>query len=531
MSQDAGSLNQGEYEPSQAENILASGEETWWKIPGSPPDPKRFSRSCEAFFIEEKGIAGLQRVLETVSLHQDEWALSMAGASLILRYTTRYDIVEVLLRNVLRMQPENVAAHSFLAHLLVIKGDLAGGCAKFAELMARHAEQRTEIGEFVSMSLLEVGYPAEALNVAMSLLNGGDVSASLLNNAGCALERLNRSREALGCYEKALQISPDRQEIVFGYACTLIKAGQFERGWPVYFERALQISQQQGWLRELPRLRPGVSLAGKRVLLFQEQGLGDTLQFIRHAPSLVERGAHVTVHVPRSLVRLLRASFQTLTVVEPDAISPTDDFDYVAPIPDLPYVTGVDSVQKIPVNVPYLHTDAADVEKMSESLPHRRPRIGLVWAGERRSRSEFALADMRRSIDFKELAAALLPVEASLISLQFGPSRDGLRGWNGQEICDPMDEVTDLADTAAIMQTLDLVISVDTSPAHLAGALGRPVWLISRWDACWRWGDSGQRSPWYPTMRLFRSQERSFAPVLKEVGKALNLWVDTWQAR
>ncbi|WP_332350428.1 tetratricopeptide repeat protein [Asaia spathodeae] len=518
--------------PSSLSAAAPSPEEVgWWKIPGSPPDAARFSQSCEELFLSRNGVLGLQRILETLAVHQDEALLSLSGAILVLRHSVRYDIVDLLLKNVLRLLPDNVVAHCFTAHLCIVRGGLAEGCAHFATLMSRYPGQRIEIGEFVSMSLLEVGYPAEALNVTMSLLRAGDVSVSLLNNAGCALERLNRSTQALALYEQALKINPHSQEVAFGYACSLIKAGQFARGWPVYFNRALQVSTWQESLRGRQRLRPESDLAGKRVLLFQEQGLGDTLQFIRHASVLVERGAEVSVHVPGSISRLISLSCDNLTVLEPKVMPDLDRFDYVAPIPDLPYLTGMCAVQDIPVNVPYLRASGEDIARFEACLPPGRPRIGLVWAGERRGRSEFALADMRRSISFDDMVAALLPIEADIVNLQFGAARDALKDWRGQSIADPMGDVSDMADTAAIMQNLDLVISVDTSPVHLAGALGRPVWLISRWDACWRWGDEGQGSPWYPTMRIFRSQERSFGPVLQEVGKALRLWVAMWRPR
>ncbi|GAB6853254.1 tetratricopeptide repeat protein [Asaia astilbis] len=529
MSQDAGGPSGPKEEQTIAVGVVSANEEKWWIDPASPPEATRFAQSCESLFESGEGVLALQRVLETLSVHGNDWQLSLAGASLVMRYTTRYDIVDVLLRNVLRLQPDNVQAQSSSAHLSIARGDIAGGCARFAEMIARYPGKKIEIGEYITMSLLEVGYPSEALEILKYLLGAGNVSASLLNNLGCALERLNRSTEALPWYEKALQLSPERPEIVFGYACTLIKAGQFEKGWPVYFERALQLSKIQNWLRGMPRLRPDTELSGKRVLLFQEQGLGDTLQFIRHVPVLLARGADISLHVPKSLVRLMRMSFPAITVLEPDPISEGDLYDYVAPIPDLPYLTNVHSIGDVPAKVPYLVAKTEDTARFEASLPQKKPRIGLVWAGERRSRSEFALADMRRSVSFEDMTKALLPVEASLVNLQFGVERKSLAEWQGQEICDPMGAVQDMADTAALMQGLDLIISVDTSPVHLAGALGRPVWLISRWDACWRWGDEGQGSPWYPTMRVFRSGERSFASVLQEVGKALRLWVDMWQ--
>ncbi|CDG40564.1 hypothetical protein ASAP_2519 [Asaia bogorensis] len=504
----------------------SSPAEQWWKIPGAPPDVGKFVEACEALLGSGDGISGLKLVLETMAVHQDEWKLSMAGASLILRFTTRYDIVGVLLRNVIRLQPDNVPAQAFSAHLQIVRGDVSGGCASFAQMMATYPGQKAEIGEFISMSLLEVGYPAEALAVLKSLFNDGDETASLLNNAGCALERLNRSVEALPWYEKALRISPERKAIAFGYACTLIKAGLFERGWPLYFERELQITPQQGWVRSIPRLRPDTGLSGKRILVFQEQGLGDTIQFIRHLSALAARGAEIHVCVPASLVRLVRQSYPALTVLDPVSAVTNHAYDYACPVPDLPFISGVRTVHDIPTCIPYITDIPADRERMAALLPAGRPRIGLVWAGERRLRSEYALADMRRSISFSDLAEALLPAEATFVNLQFGTPREELKNWGGQTIHNPMSEVRDMADTAAIMRNLDLIISVDTSPAHLAGALGCPVWLISRWDACWRWGDSGTGSPWYPTMRIFRSNERSFLPVLQEVGKALRLWID-----
>jgi hypothetical protein len=127
------------------------------------------------------------------------------------------------------------------------------------------------------------------------------------------------------------------------------------------------------------------------------------------------------------------------------------------------------------------------------------------------------------------MLAAITPVDATLVNLQLGPRREDLAAWRGQPVCDIMDHAHDMADTAALIENLDLVISVDTSVVHLAGALGKPVWLLSRWDGCWRWGDAGDTSPWYPTMRIFRAQERTLGPVLEQMGAVLRIWAATWQ--
>ncbi|GBQ95916.1 TPR repeat-containing protein [Gluconacetobacter liquefaciens NRIC 0522] len=488
------------------------------------PTPAHLIEACDKLAAKGQLIDITRLVLEVTSLHLDDGQLSLAGATVILRYSSRYEIVETLARNTLRVEPDNVAAQAFLAHVRVVSGDVAGGCSLFSGMMERYPEKRANICEFISMSLLEAGYPAEALKVLQSHLMNGDVTAALLNNIGCALGRLNRSSEALPWYERALALEPS-PDASFGYACTLLKAGRLADGWQIYSKRDLIVKDKSAWYLELPRLGPDDDVSGRKVLLFDEQGFGDTIQFIRCLPYLLERGAEVTVVVPPMLVRLLSQSFPGVCVRDKWSFGQEDGYSYAAPIPDLPYISGVMSVRDIPAAIPYLRADEGDVARFAALLPDRRPRVGLVWAGERRAQSEYDLADKRRSTTLAEMGAALTPVEATLVNLQFGGPRAEIEAWDGQPLFDPMGDVRDMADTAAIMKNLDLVISVDTAPLHLAGALGCPVWLVSRWDACWRWGDEGSGTPWYPNMRVFRAKERSFAPVLQEVGRALRNWL------
>ncbi|GAA4486243.1 hypothetical protein GCM10023157_32320 [Gluconacetobacter asukensis] len=489
------------------------------------PTPANLIEFCDMLAAQGQLVEVFRLVLEMTSLRMDDWQLSLAGATVILRYSSNYDIVETLLRNVLRCEPDNVAAQAFLAHIRVASGDVVGGCALFSDMMQRYPAEHANICEYISMSLLEAGYPAEALKILLSHLQSGNMTAALLNNVGCALERLNRSPEALPWYEKALALAPSSPAISFGYSCTLLKAGRLGEGWEVYCKRDLIVSDKSAWFLSLPRLRPGDDVSGRKVLLFDEQGLGDTIQFIRLVPYLLERGAEITVVVPGTLVRLLTLSFPGVSVRNKESFGREDGYSFAAPIPDLPYIAGVMSVRDIPDGIPYLRADDRDVARFASRLPGQRPRVGLVWAGDRRTQSEHVLADKRRSVTLADMGSALTPVEATLVSLQFGPPRAEIEAWHGQALFDPMGDVRDMADTAAIVKNLDLVISVDTAPLHLAGALGCPVWLVSRWDACWRWGDEGRSSPWYPNMRVFRAKERSFTAVLQEVGLALRNWL------
>ncbi|MBB2203585.1 tetratricopeptide repeat protein [Gluconacetobacter takamatsuzukensis] len=487
-------------------------------------------RMADALFAAGKGLDAVRLVLEVASHQLNDWRFSVAAATALLRYTVRYDIVEALLRNVHRHRPDDVLAQVLHAYVQLMKGDVGGGLALFSALMRRCFDERAMICEYMSMALLRIGQPEQTLACLQSYLESGPMTAAILNNLGCALERLNRSAEAIPWYERALALEAGRPEISFGYANTLLKAGRLHEAWPLYFERALSVMDGTAWYLSLPRLRPGNDVAGRRIILFQEQGLGDTIQFIRFVSDLLAKGAEVTILVPRPLVRLLAQSYPGVSVHETGWIGEKERYDYGMPIPDLPYVAGVMSMQEIPAPIPYLRADPGDVARFAAMLPARRPRIGLVWAGERREGAADVLADQRRSTTLAALGAAVTPVDAVLVSLQFGAPRGEIAGWMGQAVCDPMVGVRDMADTAAIVANLDLVISVDTSPLHLAGAMGCPVWLISRWDACWRWGDAGDRSPWYPAMRLFRAQERSFAPVLGAVGAAVRDWSGRWHA-
>ncbi|MBB2203581.1 glycosyltransferase family protein [Gluconacetobacter takamatsuzukensis] len=468
-------------------------------------------------------------LLETVERYPEDWQHGVAAATFILRHTAVYDLAEKIVGIVLRHAPDSIPAHGLLLHIRVAREDIAGGRALFAELLDRYPEGTSLFFEQMSTALLQVGCPLESLQILMPCLESGMVTPTLLKNAGCAFYCLDRSKDAIPWYEKALALDSTDYGITFGYACTLIKAGRLQAALPRYFERDLKLADREAWYLSLPRLRPGDDVAGRRIVLYQEQGLGDTIQFIRFVPFLLARGCRIAVVVAPTLARLFRQSCPQVSVHETGCWAPQEGYDYATPIPDLPYIAGVMSVVDIPAPIPYLRADPDDVARFAAMLPVRQPRIGLVWAGQWRSQLIHALVDRRRSTTLAAMGAAFTPIDAALVSLQRGDPRGEIAGWNGQALCDPMEQVRDMADTAAIMASLDLVISVDTAPLHLAGALGCPVWLISRQDACWRWGDAGDRSPWYPTMRIFRAGERALGPVLQEVGKALRTWVATWK--
>lgn len=493
--------------------------------------PENLAKVGEAFLEKHQEADALKLVLEMVSLNPDNFVLTMAAAILIFHRTVRYDIAVTLLRKAVLLRPDIYHARLMLADALLVKDDVREACEQFAKTLQLFPEQKKDINQNIIVHLVDCGYPREALEIANAVLVEDGPTPFLLNDIACAIQRLNQSGEALSVYQQALKLDPTSQASQFGYAATLLKNGRYAEGFVRYAGRPLKVTPGTKALAALPRLMPGQDVAGKKIIFYQEQGIGDTLNFVRFAAVLRDRGAEVALALPPTLVRLFELSFTGIKFFSTLEAVPLHEYEYGAPIPDLPGLAGVQSSEDLLVASPYLKADTADVKKFQEMLPARRPRIGLIWAGESRANVADYLADQKRSIKLKEIEDAFGAVDATLVSVQLGKPRADLAAWKGQPIFDPMHEVHDMADTAAIMENLDLILSVDTSTAHLAGALARPVWMISRWDACWRWGDSGETTPWYPTMRIFRSQERSFKPILAQVAVALHAWCKNWRAQ
>jgi hypothetical protein len=264
-------------------------------------------------------------------------------------------------------------------------------------------------------------------------------------------------------------------------------------------------------------------IAGKTILLHAEQGLGDTIQFGRYAPLVAARGARVILEVQRPLHGLMSTLSSTVQVVSSG--DPLPDFDFHCPLLSLPlaFATQLDT---IPSATRYLSAREEQTRAWRERLGrHDKPRIGLAWAGNPRKELPGAnRIDGQRSIALDRLAPLFEVTACEFFSLQKGS--DAVRQLRDsalrQRVNDYTDDLHDFSDTAALIENLDLVISVDTSVAHLAGALGKPFWLLNRYNTCWRWLLDREDSPWYPTARLFRQDTtRAWEPVIQRVAAAL----------
>jgi tetratricopeptide (TPR) repeat protein len=321
------------------------------------------------------------------------------------------------------------------------------------------------------------------------------VSAHL--QLGIVRFKLGDLTEALECFHRARALDPNSAEATFNLALVHLLEGNLSVGWNEY-ESRLRMSDGLRNRRRFPQPQwKGEPLGGAPILLYAEQGLGDTIQFVRYVPLVAARGGCVVLEVLPRLRRLLSGTEGAWRVITTGESPP--EVSYQCPLLSLPLAFATD-LSTIPATVPYIYPNPAQVDTWRERFFGNTLRIGLAWAG-----SPKHARDSWRSIPLAQLAPLLDIPGTTFYSLQMGPGAEQVKqmGPNARLI-DLQDQQEDFADTAAIVANLDLVISVDTSVAHLAGAMGKPLWVILGNAPDWRWFLDREDSPWYPTARLFR---------------------------
>jgi tetratricopeptide (TPR) repeat protein len=353
------------------------------------------------------------------------------------------------------------------------------------------------------MALIDLGDMPGAIEAFREAIALNRQDAAAWANLGMALKIEGRFDECFDAYDRATAAAPQDAQIRLNRAVALLRAGRMAEAWADYESRLVLGRPRLPMETLLPSLATLPDLTGRTVLAWHEEGFGDTLQFARYLPLLAARGARVLAFVPAELQRLLRTLAGVAEVLGPPA--PVPPFDWHVPFFSLPRAFGT-TLESIPDDVPYLFAEPARAAAWAPLLPEHGLRVGLVWAGQARPwLPGFSAIDRRRSIDLAELAPLAQIGGVSLVALQKGPAaREAEPLPPGMTLVDPMPGVADFADTAAIIAGLDVVVSVDTAVAHLAGALGKRVLLLDRYDNCWRWLAGRDDSPWYPSLRIFR---------------------------
>ena len=330
-------------------------------------------------------------------------------------------------------------------------------------------------------------------------------------NLGNALTEQQRLSEAMASYRRSIEIQPEAADAHLSLAHALLLNGDFSEGWEEY-EWRLKIRAPSP-PPSIPKW-DGSPLDGKLILLQAEQGFGDTIQFVRYAPMVASRGGRVVLQCQRQVQRLLQTCAgieQVIAIGEPMPPS-----DVHCPMLSLPHLFKTD-MKSIPAEIPYIHAVDDLIPQWREkfeAMP-KRMRIGITWAGRPNSPG-----DHFRTINPAQLAPLLRNDRADFFSLQKSAPATG--NW-----IDWTNEIHDFADSAALIANLDLVITVDTAIAHLAGAMGKTVWLMLPFVPDWRWLLGRDESPWYPTMRIFRQRSIGDWPgVIADVIAALRAKLD-----
>ncbi|HEY9616241.1 MAG TPA: tetratricopeptide repeat protein, partial [Microcoleaceae cyanobacterium] len=405
------------------------------------------------------------------------------------------------------IKPDYASAHDNLGTVLQRQGELDAAIEHYRQAIALKPDCANAYSN-LGAALKEQGKLAESIACYQEAIRLQPDHADAYNNYGGTLVEQGKFREAIGCYEQAIHYRPDYADAHLNLGIILLTLGDFQRGFTEYHWRWQ--TKQCPDLRYPQALWDGSDLQGKVVLLTAEQGFGDTLQFVRYAPLVAQRGGHVVIACQKPLLRLLNTVAGIDRCVDRDRVDVQTH--YHCPLLDLPLILGT-TLETIPHQVPYLQAPPSGIrlprgeagrgDKEGGGDGEAPFKIGIVWAANPSSSTA-----SKRSCTLNDFLSLLKLPQVVLYSLQKDcPEADRPLLMAQERLYDLSDQLQDFGDTAAAIAQLDLVISVDTAVAHLAGALGKPVWTLLSYVADWRWLLDRTDSPWYPTMRLFRQPQ------------------------
>jgi tetratricopeptide (TPR) repeat protein len=362
-------------------------------------------------------------------------------------------------------------------------------------------------------ALKELGFFEDAIQNITKSIELNPFFAEAYSNLGVLYRDLNQIDKAIECYDKAISIDPNYHSAKFNKSMALLVSGDLVNGFREYewrweskgFKSGKRNFKQPLWLGD-------ESLSNKTIFIYYEQGFGDTIQFCRYLVKLSNIAKKVIFEVDSLLFDLMKTLDCEITLIPKG--TEFSEFDFHTPLLSLPHAFKT-SIDNLPIEINYLKSDPKKVlfwkEKIERVTISKKPRIGLVWSGAYINNADYRSFNERRNIPLEKFKR-LNEIDAHFFSFQKGEIAElELRSlkqsdWNGPEIFDFTSELKNFSDTAAFLDNMDLLISVDTSCAHLAGAIGKPVWLLNRFDTCWRWMLNRNDSPWYPTLKQYRQK-------------------------
>ena len=427
--------------------------------------------------------------------------------------TGKSDVAVGMISKALAINPAYAEAHSSLGAIYrsLANVDKAVACYQAAlNINPDYGDAHYNLGN----AFLELGRLDEAVDCFQKTLSLNPNNSKAHHNLGNAYKELGRVDEAIQCCHRAIASNANYAEANSNLGILQLLSGDFLNGWGNYARRWQTVDFSKSRRAYLEPYWDGRDFHGKTLLLYPEQGLGDFIQFARYVPIVAQKGGNVTLEVPSALYELY-ARLEGADVVVQTGPSP-GPFDLHAPLMDIPGLLGT-TLQTIPPWQGRLQVPGDLVEKWKIRLgDHQGLRVGMVWAGNPGHKN-----DIRRSIEPSLLKPLCSLNDVQIFSLQV--SRDGKVVKNfGSNVIDLSADLTSFSETAAAMMNLDLIISVDSAPAHLAAALRRPIWTLLPYSPDWRWLLERDDSPWYPGMRLYRQNKRDdWQAVIERVGQEL----------
>ena len=418
-------------------------------------------------------------------------------------------------------EPYNPEMYLRLGELLVALEEWDHAQACFGQLIAL-APECAEAYNYMGIILKRKEYLAEAEACYREAVELKPDYAEAFHNMGNCLLRQEKYAEAEAAYLKAVEVQPDLLKARFSLGIYYLLMGQREKGWKWYDAR---LDWKDSFHMDIP-IWQGESLAGRRILLFYEQGFGDMLHCLRYVPQIVRQALEVTVWIQEPLARLLKEMKPAYKVCTSNRQLDAAQFDFACSIFSLPA-----KLPSLEAAVPYLWAAPKNREawyKKLASVAKGRLKVGVVWAGNPEHSN-----DENRSSSFAEFRRLFTIPGVLWVNLQVGEEQKRFKEISDAErVFDTAGELTDFAETAGVIANLDLVIAVDTAVAHLAGAMGKPTWLLVPYHPEWRWELKREDCFWYPTMRLFRQTVRgNWQEVLQRVAVALAEQVSSTEGR
>jgi tetratricopeptide (TPR) repeat protein len=500
-------------EEGQRQEAIVCFQQTLQRYPTAAPNLHNLGVALAKEGRLPEAVENLERV---VQLRPDS-AEALYTLGSVLNQMGRTEEAIDRLRRCLQLQPQHPGACNNLG-LVLTEAKQPHEAVIVLQHAVRLQPNLKEAHNNLGLAYYNLGRFAEAEASFQQALRLDSRYVEAHSNLGSVHKEQGRFQEALACYQLALWLAPDQVSTRYNRSLALLQQGNYAEGWREYEWRWQRPQTPPRSFRQ-PRW-DGSILPQKTILLWSEQGLGDVIQFVRYAAVVKQRVGRVVLYCPPPLVPLLSGCPGVDQIVAEGQV--VAGFDIQAPLMSLPRLLGT-TLETVPQGIPYVLVDSARVAAWRARLPGAGTlRIGIVWQGNPRH-----AWDRHRSAPLASWEALARVAHVTLISLQKGPGREQLdavrKRFDVWDLGDELDESGGaFVDTAAVMASLDLVVTVDTAAAHLAGALGVPVWLALSRIADWRWLREHEDTPWYPSMRLFwQKQLGDWPAVFASMAEAL----------